>query len=444
VAGVVAALLAIQLLTRTGWGMEQARQFALGWLAERVHGTVTIGRVSGRGLLSGVVLSDVSIIDARGRPFLALDSAHASYDWRTLLAGQIVLDRVVLFRPRVHLEQLPGDTAWNYQYLFADTTPRDPTAPDRRTLVLFRQARIIAGEATVLNPVATDRPLEPADTARVILERMPGGLARMMRFRDIDAQLSQVLWESPTEPGRLFEVERVSGTGFVFRDPFTLRHAEGRLALRDSLVSLDFPRVELPGSTAGIFGTVVQARGQNWYDLQLDSDNFTFRDLGWISDRLPEDGGGSIRLRIQSQRASNSTLWFAENARIRTSGSSIAGSLGAVLGDTTYFTPREPAGLAPGFGALLARLLPGGPHRGRTRRNGRDHRPPPRCRPTGTSIDRLGGGLAGERWFVGDPLERVLTCAAACWERAGCKPTCARSTWHCSAPGGRSSGSTAW
>ena len=357
--GLVLALLAIQLLTRTDWGMERARQFALGWLTERVHGTVTIGRVSGQGLLGGAVLHDVSVIDERGRPFLRVDSARAAYHWRTLLAGQIVLDRVVLYRPHVFLEQLPGDTAWNYQYLFADTAPRDPNRPERHTLVLFRRLRIIDGEASVLTPIATGRRLEPQDTARVILERFPSGLAKVMRFRNIDAQLGQVLWESPQDTGRYFEVQRASGTGFVFRNPLTLKNAQGRLALRDSVVSLDFTRVDLPASTAAIFGTVIQARGQNYYDLQVDAARFAFPDLHWISDRLPDEGGGSGRLRIQSQRAVHSTLWYAENARVRTGGSSIAGSLGVVLGDTTYFT-RVDLRASPLDVALLERLLPGG------------------------------------------------------------------------------------
>ncbi|NJD09096.1 MAG: hypothetical protein FIB01_01200 [Gemmatimonadetes bacterium] len=352
------ALVAVQLFTRSDWGMERARRYALGWLAERVHGTVTIGRISGDGLLDGAVLHDVSISDRRGRPFLLVDSARAAYRWRTLLAGRIVLDRVALYQPRVFLEKLPGDSAWNYQLLFADTAPRPRTGPPQRRLVRIGQAEIIGGEATIRTPLPAGR-LQPQDTARLILERYAAGLAKLMRFQGIDAALGRVLWESPQDSGRLVEVERATATAYVFRRPFPLSHARGDVALRDSIVSLDFPQVELPASTTAIAGTVVAGDGRNYYDLQIDSRQFAFRDLQWLSDRLPADGGGSGRLQIQSQRALNSTLWLAEDARIRTGGSSIAGTLGVVLGDTTYFT-RVDLRASPLDVALLQRLLPGG------------------------------------------------------------------------------------
>lgn len=358
-AGLLFAFLAIQLVTRSDWGHERARRFALAWLEQRVQGTLTVGRITGSGLLSGLVLHEVAIVDERGRPFLHADSIVGNYHWRTLVGGEIVLDRVVLFSPDVHIERLPGDTAWNYQYIFRDTVPDDPDEPRRRSLIMFNDTRVVNGTATVLTPVGESGPVVPEDTARLLLERMPGGLARVMRFENIDAQLNRVIWESPAEDGRFFDVRHASSRGYVFRDPLQLRDARGRVAIRDSIVTLDFSRVELPASRAALFGQVVTARGQNYYDIQIDTDRFNFADIRWVYPALPERGSGAARLRIQSQRALGSTLWYADRARIRTETSSVAGTFGIVTGDTMYFT-RVDLRAAPLDVALLERLLPGG------------------------------------------------------------------------------------
>src|SRR5690606_25151612 len=126
---------------------------------------------------------------------------------------------------------------------FADTTPQDTLRPSERTLVMFRDTRLVDGFATVRTPVDSDGRIEPADTARVLLEHVPGGLAKVMRFENIDAQLDRVVWEQPRHEGKLIEVNRASGTGFVFRDPLTLRDARGKVALRDSTIIIDFSRV---------------------------------------------------------------------------------------------------------------------------------------------------------------------------------------------------------
>ena len=170
VAGVILAWIVIISVTRCEWGMNKVRNTALGWLEDRVQGDVRIGRVSGGGLLRGARVHDLSIIDERSRPFLTVDSADVSYDWRTLLGGDIILNHVTLYHPRVYLEKLPGDTAWNYQYVFEDTTPS--TGPGRRRLIMFDDARIVNGFATVRTPV--EPPIERGDTARLIIERVNG------------------------------------------------------------------------------------------------------------------------------------------------------------------------------------------------------------------------------------------------------------------------------
>jgi hypothetical protein len=358
--GVLAGLLfaagAIFMLTRTDWGMERARRFAVSWLAERVDGELRVGRISGPGLLGGLVIHDFGIIDPKGRPFLASDSIELAYNLRTLLRGEIILDRVVLYGPQVVLEKLPGDTAWNYQYVFPDRTPGDDT-PRGRSLIMFNDALVVDGTATVRTPFEPAAVIEPRDTARILFDRLPGGLARVMRFENLNARLDRVIWESPIEEGRLIDVRSVETRGFFYRDPFQIRHARGTITVRDTIIAFDMPEVALPGSEAAVLGRVIMQQGRNDFDVRVEGSRFVFRDLMWLHPQLPEEGGGSLVLRIQTQP--KGTLFLAEDARIAAPGTRLAGTFGVVAGDTLYFTQVD-LRASPLDVQFIEQILPGG------------------------------------------------------------------------------------
>jgi hypothetical protein len=353
-AGLLVAVFAISLLSRTEWGLERTRRFVVRWLEDRVEGELRVGRITGPGLLAGVRIHDFGIVDPRGRPFLKTDSLELAYDWRTLLAGRIVLNRVVLYAPEIYLERLPGDTLWNYEHVFP---PGDGVPPADRSLIMFTDARVVDGLAVVRMPWEPDGPVAPADTARMILEPVPGGLVRTMRFEALNARLNRVIWESPIEQGRLFDVQSLQTRGFVWTDPFVIRDARGTVTMRDSVVSFDMPEVRLPASEAGVLGQVVVRRGGNDLDIRVDGRRLQFADLHWLYPNLPDEGGGSLVLRIQSQP--DGTLWLAENARLQAPGTNLAGSFGVVTGDTLYFT-RVDLRASPLDVNLLEQILPGG------------------------------------------------------------------------------------
>lgn len=352
--GLLLAALLIALLTRTDWGMERARGFAVRWLEQRIEGELRIGRVTGPGLLGGVVIHDFGIVDPRGRPFLSTDSLELAYDWRTLLAGRIVLNRVVLYQPRLYMERLPGDDQWNYERVFP---PGEPAEPGRRSLILFNDARIINGNVVIRTPFEPAGPNAPGDTARLILEQVPGGIARTVRFEDVNARLDRVIWESPLEPGRLFDVQMLQARGFIWRDPIVVRNARGSVTTRDSVITFDMPDVSLPASNASILGRVVMREGRDDIDARVEARRLAFSDLQWLYPNLPQEGGGSLRLRIQSQP--DGMLWLAEDAQLQAPGTRVAGSFGVVTGDTLYFTQVN-LRASPLDVQLLEQILPGG------------------------------------------------------------------------------------
>ena len=64
------------------------------------------------------------------------------------MSGEIVIDHSTLYSPKIYLEQLPGDSIWNYQHVFPDRTPSQEP-PAKRRLILLNDARIVNGLTVV-------------------------------------------------------------------------------------------------------------------------------------------------------------------------------------------------------------------------------------------------------------------------------------------------------
>ena len=334
---VVVLAVALYVLTRTDFGVEQAGRFTVDQLRSSVNGELRVDRVTSGGLLRGATLHDVSITDPDGRLFLRADSARLAYHLRTLVGGDISFDRLVLYSPEVFIERLPGREQWNYQIVFPGDTTTAADTTTARSLIRISDATVVNGLVVVRMPWEPEQPVVPADTARLILEEVPGGLVRTVRFEDVDARLPRILWESPDEEGRVIEVGELATRAYVWETPADVERAEAVITVRDSLLSFDAPLVRLPSSDLAVVGQVVLAEEGNRYDIEAEGEDLAFSDFQWLYPPLPDDGGGSLRFRIQS-RGPNNLLWLARDARIAAAGSEIAGSFGIVTGDTLYFT----------------------------------------------------------------------------------------------------------
>ncbi|HEX7089616.1 MAG TPA: translocation/assembly module TamB domain-containing protein [Longimicrobiales bacterium] len=360
--GLAIAAIAVHVLTETQFGAERVRSFVVGQIEQRIQGEVRIGRIRPGGLLGGAAIEDFRLVGPRGEPFIRADSVRVRYDLGNLLAGRWIFRDVVLYAPAIVLERLPGDTAWNYEYAFADTTPDDDgPAP----FILIEDARIVDGTITVRTPWEP-RPgevVEPEDTARLILQPAPRafgpgtGLVREVRFEDVDAVLPRVLWSSPIEEGRLFQVASLSTRGYLYEDPFVLTGFRGTVTQRDSLVSIDARDLRLPDSRATGVGRFINGDERDLYDLKIEGKEIAFRDLQWLYPDFPDEGGGTARIRIESLQPQG-TLWMIEDARIRAPSTEMAGSFGIVTGDTLYFTHVR-LRASPLDLQLLSDVLPG-------------------------------------------------------------------------------------
>ncbi len=358
---ILLAVGSVAVLTRTPWGVERAGQFIVGRIESSINGTLTVERVTANGsLLRGVTLHGVVLTDPDDRPFVRADSARLNYNLRTLLGGSVVFDGLTLYGPDVIIERLPGQTDWNYDRIFADTSAVDTTASpapaDTATpLVLIRDAGIVNGRVRVRSPW---EPGPEADTARMVLETVPGGQVRTLWFDSVDARLPEVVWSSPDVVGQRFQVDHLAARAYIWRTPVDVQDLEGRVTIQDSVIGFQAEPVRLPDSEVYGNGQVVVGRDGSRYTIEAVATKAAFRDFRWLYPRLPVQGGGSLRFRMET-RPSGRLLLLARDAKLATQGSEIAGSFGVVTGDTLRFTDVDLT-VQPLDLEVLAAMLPDG------------------------------------------------------------------------------------
>jgi hypothetical protein len=342
--GAAIASLLVLLLTQTRWGHEQVLGFTLRAASERLEGTLEIQRLDGN-LLAGARLYGVALRGLDGEPFLLADSAFVEYSLRSVAGDELVLDNLIFYDPQIFLRQLPGDTLWNYQKIFADTTA--PAEPGTRSPIVLRAASLVGARILVEMAWEPDEELSPveqrteiaealADTSRILVREVPGGYLRTMRFTDVDADLARIV-SAPDELGGIsLRVERFSGDVQIFRQPVRVQQAEMDLAFRDSQLEFRASEIVLPASRLAAFGAVVlgEANGPR-LDITVQGDTVALRDLQWLYPRLPDEGGGSLVLLIESRP--EGTLYLARDLRLSAPGTRLEGSFGVILNDAVRF-----------------------------------------------------------------------------------------------------------
>src|SRR5687767_1212606 len=198
----------VLLLTMTDFGRERVRRFTLQTLSEMVHGQVRIGGIGGN-LLDGVVMTDFSIADTAGRPFVSADTVIADYRLIAFAKKRIELHSLRLVRPLVIFDRLE-DEDWNWESIFqGDTTPKAPDkGPGFGDWVAFNDVEVVGGRFIVRTPWKPDGDSTGAARERVIADALAGGsrthvvrarkgFQKVMDFRQIDAVFPRLRLEDP-------------------------------------------------------------------------------------------------------------------------------------------------------------------------------------------------------------------------------------------------------
>ncbi|HEX2203461.1 MAG TPA: hypothetical protein VHG91_09200 [Longimicrobium sp.] len=383
VMGVAVAFLVLNLVARTNRGHEFVLGLTLDALGKSVNGTLAVERIAGD-LFEGAKLYDVRLVDRERRPFVLADSAFLEYDVRTLLTPRIVINRLTLYNPRIWVFQMPGDSLWNYQALFAAQGPRDTTQPRVERVTILDSIRVVNGTAVVELPFRPDTTLSPrarlrelrvllADTAPVMVRAAPKpdtGYVRTVHMTALNGRLHDVRFAPGSERGSRFPIDSLSGNVFWFRQPARLDQVQGTLALFNDHVEFDVPVLRMPGSRLATSGVICTKAGTPlcdrdvpggvvpYYDIAFRGDTVAFRDLQWLYRRFPGDARGSLSLLIETRP--EGTLMLARDADLRAPGTRMTGSFGMIFGGDTLRFVDVDLQAQPVRVSLIERMLPEG------------------------------------------------------------------------------------
>jgi len=390
--GVALAFLAANILARSKPGHEWVLKQTLKALGGSIQGgRLTVARIDGN-LFEGAKLYGLALRDKQGRAFIEADSAYAKYDARTLIQPKIVIDSLTLYRPRIWIFRMPGDTVWNYQSIFSDTTPVDTTRPhlERSTQLAF--VKMVDGAVKVEIPFHPDSTLPAreqerqlrqflSDSSAVVLRRVAGGYVRTIDLARLAGVMTRVRFAPGSELGTTLHIDTLRGDVHFYRKPIVIRHLEGNLSLpgaelgstgygrygglKTGFVEFDFPRARLPSSRLAVSGVVRFDNYPGWfdpnqgpmYDVAMRGDSVSFRDFQWLYARFPGDLGGQMSLLIETQPSG--VMIDARNAHLRAPGTRIDGSFGMLVGDTLRFVDMNVVA-QPVRVSLIERMLPTG------------------------------------------------------------------------------------
>jgi hypothetical protein len=376
VLGVLIVLLVANIAARTDRGRAFVLQRTLSALGANVRGgKLLIARIDGN-LFEGATVYGLSLVDNQGRPFVVADSAFLDYRVTTLLSPRIHITRATLYDPEIYVFKLPGDTLWNYQAIFADTTQRDPSKPKIERATLLDTIRMVNGLVRLQTPWSPDTTLSPraqramvrealSDTSLALVDSVAGGFIRTMNFTRLNGRITRVRFAPGSTNGSRLHIDSLRGTAQIFRDTVRFNQVQGQVALLRAHVELDAPVISLPGSLLSLSGVVrtdsfpewFDAREAPMYDLAFRTDSVAFRDLLWLYPRFPAEARGKLSLRIEHRP--EGMMFLGRDADLRARGTHITGDFGMILGDTLRFVDVD-LEAEPVNTATVERMLPEG------------------------------------------------------------------------------------
>lgn len=329
----------VSSISQTAWGRDQVLAYTLRTIGGRLNGELTVQRLDGN-LIGGARMYDISLVGPEGEPLFAADSAYIQYRLATFLGGDVVINRLSAFNANVNIYRMPGDTLWNYQVILEDPTP-NPEAEAKATLIerlfLF-ETRI---EVTVpvegdprFNDERRQRELQEmlADTARYMIEEVPGGYVQTTLVDVEAAELSELYIGGEQRGGTYLQMVDAVANVRLWRDPpLEVRGVTGQLHLDQRLLSFEASRLVLPNSEGSAVGEVDLTGERPLYDLFINAPDFALSDLGWLYPWLPSDpeaGEGSVRLWVEDRE--EGLLVIARDLDLRMPQTHVTGDFGLI------------------------------------------------------------------------------------------------------------------
>lgn len=367
IAGVaILSLAALQLLLHTDMGRERTRRLLMGALGGVVHGRFTIDRIEGD-LLDRFTLVGISIADSAGAAFVEADSLSGQLAVRLLWSDRIELQDVALYRARLRLVQ-DADGQWNYERIFPRSDAPADSSLGLGDWITLHHVRLVDGALHVERPWAPLDSRSPAarDSAiaaalagqlRVRVRRDGAALVQEMDFRAIHAGASDVVVADPEDRDIRLHIDSLRLSATPFNPPaVTVRAFRGHVRVaNDSVVAGPFT-LGLPQSDAQ--GRLVYRIASGDVEAQLSVPRLALADLRVLYPAIPEAGGGRLDVDL-ALRETGDSEFRVRNANLTSGVTTLTGSAGLLLGDTTMAFVKGDVRATRLTSALVQRLAPG-------------------------------------------------------------------------------------
>jgi translocation and assembly module TamB len=359
--GIVGGLV---IATQSDGGREWIRTRLQGLAASVVKGKLHLGKISGS-FLTDFAVDSISIVGPDDSVFIATGPTSVTYDPRDLIDGRIIFRSVEIQHP-FFVFRKNIDNTWNYNKVFPPSggeaggpvTPassikrvaaRVESAPPSRTafgaVVQFRNVRIRGLHFQLTVPWSPDDSLKGARRDSAIAHNLVAkdqevhavvvkgrrSYQRTINWTEGDFTFNRIRLRSPNSPGRRFDIARFDVN--EQSPPFAVRNLRGIVQWTGDSIRLDIRHLELPGSVARATGLLDWSNNRPMrYDLLILSDSVSLSDVSWIAPSIPSTGGGSVTLRIKSDRDPHLVDYALEKMDLRTNASHLQGAMTFAVG----------------------------------------------------------------------------------------------------------------
>src|SRR6266550_3482311 len=250
-----------------------------------VDGSIEVGEVRGS-LLTGVVLTDVRLLDPDSTLVAWLPRAELGYNPIDFAAGRVVFMEVRLERPIINIVQHANGKT-NFDELLRlgakDTVTVRPLGPaGPRSLILLRNVQIMDGSLTL----RLQKHGQVTSANEEIEYSGEDGRYRVRRFEHLNARLAALRIQAPREKGIRIDVLRLATES---SDPkLTIADVVGRLTIDGRTLDVDLSRVRFPATQFRARGTVQWPRDTLLWNLVMQADSATLTDIRFLDPRFPE------------------------------------------------------------------------------------------------------------------------------------------------------------
>ena len=309
----------VLLLTGTDIGRRWVRDLVVTRLSPAVKGRLHLGRISGP-ILTGITLDSLEIADSAGVVMLAAGRTTMRWDPRDFLDRRILIQRLVA--DNVFLQVIKyRDGDWNYKHIFPSGPKGRPRAPGSfGEFLVLDSVSLQRGNFMLQMPWSPDDSLKGARRDSSIrfniarknadIRRTARGLVRTWRWTDALVNLSHVRMAHPDSMDRVFRVSELNMT--ESDPPFRFDKLRGDFRWLGDSIWLDLPHFQLPGSVGSARGKVTWGSDLPVrYDVAIHGEKVAMRDISWLTQTFPTDGGGSMDLLIRNDPAKLSVLKYA-------------------------------------------------------------------------------------------------------------------------------------